>query len=508
MKNNRLSTRLTVFVFFLTGTAVLAEYNIPPSGSARVKRPNIVVFIADDFGSGSINAYGASTQHVRTPNLNRLAAEGMRFTTAYAPASVCSPSRYAFLTGRYAWRGRLKHSVVNPGEPLLIEDGRRTLPMMLQEQGYHTAHIGKWHLGYGRAKEKILNYAELEEIAPGPRSIGFDYTFDIPNNLDDDYRVYFENEHIYGLRSQRMSAYSRCYYGSRYAGYDAPQRRRDRVTADLNERAKGWIRDSLAQHPEKPLFLYFAAAAVHHPIEPGDAFVGTSPVGFYGDFIQELDHSVGEVMDALAYAGELDNTLFIFSSDNGGDFGTDDSPERTARKLGLQSNGPLRGDKHTIWEGGTRIPLIVRWPGKVEPDTVSDRLVCLVDLFATLQELTTGKPLKGFETAPDSFSFADELLGTKSISPQRQHVVTRSVCGVKAIRMGDWKYVEGQNEELKGQWHRTPKNEKQPGLYRLDQDAGETTDLIKEHPETAQRLQQLLNQIRSGSSERRTQTQR
>ena len=479
-------------------------YEIPPSGAARCEKPNVVVFLADDFGCGSINAYGASRQHIRTPHMDRLAREGMRFTEAYATASVCSPSRYAMLTGRYAWRGRLKHSVVHPGQPLLIEEGRRTLPMMLQEQGYHTAHIGKWHLGYTRLP-RVANYAVLDEIAPGPRSVGFDYHFGIPNNLDDDYRVYFENEQIYGLRSTRKSVYSRCYYGSRYAGYDAPQRRRDRVTSDLNQRATEWIRETLADHPDKPMFLYFAAAAVHHPIEPSDEFVGTSPVGYYGDFIQELDHSVGTVMDALAYAGELDNTIFIFSSDNGGDFGQSESPEQFARDMGLTPNNHFRGDKHTVWDGGTRVPLIVRWPGKVEAGTVSDRLVSLADIFATLQELITGEALEGFETAPDSFSFADALVGAKRISPERQQLVMRSVVGVKALRRGAWKYVEGIHADIEDQRKRVPKDERNPSMYRLDADPGENKDLLETHPEMAQSLKDLLNYIRSDGSERRAQ---
>ncbi|VGO13937.1 Arylsulfatase [Pontiella desulfatans] len=486
------------------GPAALGEIMIPASGKKRTAKPNIVVFLADDLGTGCLNAYGADEQLVRTPRLNQLAKDGLLFTEAYAPGSVCTPTRYAMLTGRYAWRGRLKSGVVNPGDPLLIEEGRRTVAMMLQEQGYRTAHIGKWHLGYTR-QNKVHNYAALESISPGPNDVGFHYHFGLPNNLDDFARVYFENDGIYGLRSRRTSPYSRSFYGGMYHGYDAPQRQREQVTQDLNDRARQWIRSSVEEYPEQPLFLYFAAAAVHHPIEPSAQFRGTSPIGAYGDFIQELDHSVGEVMDALAYAGELENTLFIFSSDNGSDAGHVGSPEFQAMDAGLKINGERKGDKHTIWEGGVRVPFIVRWPGQVQPGQVSDRLVSLADIYSTLQHIVTGKPVSGFDDAPDSFSFADEISRRKPVGPRREHAVLNNVHGIKALRMGNWKYIEGMNDEI-GEWasKRVSKSEAEPALYQLDKDPMEQNNVIDQYPEMAERLKKQYQEIRENGSERKT----
>lgn len=481
----------------------LGKNKIPASGKMRTGKPNIVVFLADDFGVGCINAYGADEQLVRTPRLNQLAKDGVLFTEAYAPASVCSPTRYAMLTGRYAWRGRLKSGVLGPGHSLVIEEGRRTVAMMLQEQGYRTAHIGKWHLGYGRSNTVVHNYAALDSISPGPNDFGFHYHFGLPNNLDDFARVYFENDGIYGLRSRRVNPYSKSFYGRPYHGYDAPQRQREKVTGDLNDRAVQWIRSSIEEYPEQPLFLYFAAVAVHHPIEPSAQFRGTSPIGAYGDFIQELDHSVGAVMDALAYAGELDNTLFIFSADNGSDAGAAGGPEQQAIEAGLKLNGEHRGDKHTIWEGGVRVPLIVQWPGRVQPGQVSDRFVSLVDIYSTLQHIVTGQPVAGFDDAPDSFSFADEILPCKPVGPKRGQAVLNNAPGVRAFRMGSWKYVEGTNDEI-AEWARksVTKEEGAPSLYQLDADPMEQNNVIDQFPEILERMKTQYQKTRKTGSER------
>ncbi|VGO19539.1 Arylsulfatase [Pontiella sulfatireligans] len=497
-----LLSSMAVMVLISTGQAA-GENRIPASGKKRTDKPNIVVFLADDFGTGCINAYGADEQLVRTPRLNQLAKDGMLFTEAYAPGSVCTPTRYAMLTGRYAWRGRLKSGVVNPGDPLLIEEGRRTVAMMLQEQGYRTAHIGKWHLGYTR-EVKTRNYAALEHVSPGPNDIGFHYHFGLPNNLDDQTRIYMENDGIYGLRSRRVNPYSKSFYGSQYHGYDAPQRQREKVTQDLNACARKWVRSSIEEYPDQPMFLYFAAAAVHHPIEPSAQFRGTSPVGAYGDFIQELDHSVGEVMDALAYAGEMDNTLFIFSADNGSDAPGNGRPEGFAIDAGLKINGERRGDKHTIWEGGVRVPFIVRWPGQVQAGQVSDRLVSLADIYSTLQHIVTGKPVSGFDDAPDSFSFADEISRCNHAGPMRKHAVLNNVHGIKALRMGNWKYIEGMNDEI-GEWarKRVSKAEAEPGLYQLDKDPMEQNNVIDQFPEVVERMKAQFQSIRETGSERK-----
>ncbi|MCB1124176.1 MAG: sulfatase-like hydrolase/transferase, partial [Verrucomicrobiae bacterium] len=233
---------LITFLFILLAWTVL---------QGEVQRPNIVIFLADDLGYGSINSYGANPTLVRTPNLNRLAAEGVRFTRAYTTGSVCSPTRYGLVTGRYSWRTRMQKGVINNNDGMLIDAGTETVASFLQKQGYETAAIGKWHLGY---KQPPRFKDLLGKISPGPLDVGFDYHFGVPNNLDDLHKVYIENDHIYGLRSNKMSKYGRSFYGKPYHGYDAPQRVAKEVMNDITEKAVRWI-DGLGG--DKPFFLYF-----------------------------------------------------------------------------------------------------------------------------------------------------------------------------------------------------------------------------------------------------------
>lgn len=460
--------------------------------SAQTK-PNIVIILADDLGYGSVNCNGAPKTLIRTPHVDRLASEGMRFTDACTPGSVCSPTRYAFLTGRYAWRGRLKHGTLSPPEgALLIEGDLLTLPDYLQQQGYNTAHIGKWHLGY--TNQHNVEDLSAQPLVPGPRSVGFDYHFGVPNNIDWLPKVYVENEQIWGLRSKGKHPYGRSSYRNQpYHGYDAPQRVTTEVTGDLVQKAREWIFKSVRQDPEKPFFLYFAAVAVHNPFTPGEKLRGSSNCGPYGDYIHDCDHSVGEILDALAYSGVLDNTLVIFTSDNGGKLGGIE--EKQAREAGLRINGTFRGDKHSIWEGGFRVPFVVRWPGHIEAGAVSDRMINLVDIFATVQEMISGEVLPPQEAAADSYSFYDELIGKRNENSVRPHMVVNNANGVLAIRKGPWKYIEGVPQR-KGAKHDKPQ------LYNLEDDISESENHIQEFPEICEDLKLTLDNIRELGSER------
>jgi len=463
-------------------------------------KPNIVVILADDYGYGSANCYGASTEHIKTPHINRLAEEGLRFTDANTPASVCSPTRYALLTGRYAWRGKMKHSVLSPPEgPLVIEPELFTLPEYLKQQGYQTAHIGKWHLGYTNLE--IVKDLSAQPLEPGPRSLGFDYHFAVPNNIDWLPKVYMENESIWGLRSKGKKPYGKSFYkGRKYHGYDAPQRVAKEVTQDLSDSAGKWIAKTVRENPDSPFFLYFAPVAVHHPISPSDAFSGTSGVGSYGDFIHDLDNSVGDIIQALETAGVLGNTLLIFTSDNGGDFCPE---EQEARALGFNNNGDIRGDKHLIWQGGFKVPFIVRWPGQVGEGTESDRMINVVDIFSTVQELVSGKVLNPKTAAPDSFSFYSELVKKTSKNDARKSMVQNDVKGVLALRTGDWKYIENKAERPvdKARKEKNPKLAK-PELYNLKKDPAEAVNVINQFPEIAEKMQKRLDRIRKMNSER------
>lgn len=480
---------LTLPLFLLSGIKTFGQ-------ESQKQQPNIIFILADDFGYSSLNSYGADKNLVRTPYIDRLADQGMRFTNASTPASICSPTRYGFLTGRYPWRSSMKFGVVDPDGPLLPDTERTTIADMLKAQGYTSAAIGKWHLGYGDKKPCDFT----AKLTPGPLDLGFDYHFAVPQNHGDYWGVYVENDEIYGLKSKRTHPYSKTFYGSPYKGFDAPQRVNKDVTGELADKAVDWIKQ---QSKENPFFLYFAAVAVHHPITPSDYMRGISDSGPYGDFIQDLDLSVGRIIEILKYKGMLENTIIIFSSDNGGDIPKrKGSPELQAIEAGLNYNGDLRGDKHTIWEGGTRVPLIVTWPGKVQEGSTSNDMVNLVDLFATVSDITTGKISNDKDVAPDSFSFLPSLLETKN-KHGRTSMVTADAAGMHAIRLGDWKYIDDTPPEglpenrLKG----IKKNFK-PQLYHLTKDPGEKENLVDENPEKAKEMLKALNKIRQGSSTR------
>lgn len=463
---------------------------------AQTQKPNIIFILADDFGYGSINSYGAEKDLLRTPHIDRLAEAGMRFTHAHTPASICTPTRYGFLTGRYPWRSPLKFGVTDPNGALLPDPGRVTIADILKDKGYNTAAIGKWHLGYGNVQPCDFT----GKLTPGPLDLGFDYHFAVPQNHGDYWGVYVENDEIFGLRSKKSQPYSRTYYGSQYLGFDAPQRVNKDVMMELTDKSIDWLKQ---QSADTPFFLYFAAVAVHRPITPSDYMRGMSNCGPYGDFIQDVDLSVGRIIETLNYLNLDENTIIIFSSDNGGvvDEKNPKSPEAQAVEYGLKINGDLKGRKHTIWEGGTNVPLIVSWPGKVAQSSVSDDLVNLIDIFATVSEITGDGMPANKDVAPDSFSFLPSLLKKENKNP-RTSMVTADVKGMHAVRLGNWKYIdptppEGYPQKKMNQF----KNEK-PQLYNLKDDPGEEVNLIEKYPEKAKELLAELTQIRNESSTR------
>ncbi|MEO0454327.1 MAG: sulfatase-like hydrolase/transferase [Verrucomicrobiota bacterium] len=451
------------------------------------KEPNIIIYMVDDMGYGSVNCYGADPELVQTPHIDGLAEMGMSFINASTTASVCSPTRYTMLTGRYSWRTHLKAGVVNTNDPLLINPERTTIASWLQEKGYETAHFGKWHLGYFQKQFKNL----LGDITPGPNDIGFDYHFGVPNNMDDIHKVYIENNGIYGLRSDRISNYGISFYGKQYTGYDAPQRNEPEVMPDITSRAAKWIqeRDGL-----KPFFLYFASVSVHHPIMPSAKNFGSSKAGAYGDFIHDTDESVGEIIKALKEKGELENTIFIFTSDNGGDIPTKAPkimPENQAIEAGLKINGDWRGDKHEIYEGGLRVPLIVSYPKVVQPGTKTSAFATTADLFATVAGMLGTDDLP--ETvAPDSISFS-HVLSDPDAASKRVHGVFRNAPGQQALRFGKWKLIDSQlpnGTELTLE------------LYDLEADPGETKNLSEDESDVVRQGQELLATIRKGPGSR------
>jgi arylsulfatase A len=459
------------------------------------QKPNIVIILSDDLGYGSVNCYGADKSLIRTPHIDRLAEQGARFVNAHTPSSVCTPTRYGLLTGRYPWRTRLKAGVVNANDPLLIDTEQVTLADWLKERAYNTSAIGKWHLGYGIGE--TAKRTDFLNWSPGPLDLGFDYHFGIPNNHGDLFNVYIENNQIFGLRSDKIQPYSRGFYGgNQYRGFDAPQRVDVDVMDVLTGKAVEWIRK---QSADKPFFLYFAAVAVHHPITPSEYMRGLSGCGPYGDFIQDMDRSVGQILDALEYNGLTENTIIVFTSDNGGDIPFDRpmSPEMQALNYGLKINGDLAGDKHTIYEGGTRVPFIVAWPDKIQNNTTSDDMISMLDVFATICEITDGRMPDSKEIAPDSFSFLPSLLGEQNLNG-RTSMVTADANGMHAVRVDNWKYIddtppEGLPEQKVNNLRITFK----PQLYNLADDPGEKFNLYDPNHEEVRKLSEELTRIRT-----------
>lgn len=473
--------------FCMTGVPLLRAENAG-------KPPNIVLILADDLGYGSVGCYGADPALVRTPAIDRLATEGVRFTDASTPSSVCSPTRYGLLMGRYPWRTRMKYGVVNVDDPLLPDPSRMSLARWLKQQGYRTAAIGKWHLGYGTmSNKKPQDWTGV--LRPGALELGFDYHFAVPQNHGDKTGIYIENDRIYGLESDKVFPYSRCFYGMPYYGFDAPQRDNKQVMEDLTDRAIDWL-----QKPSQdPFFLYFAPVAVHHPITPSNKMRGESGCGPYGDFIQDLDLSIERICQTLKRMGASEDTVVIVTSDNGGDIPTQlERPERVAQALGLEINGKLRGDKHSIWEGGVRVPFVVRWPGKLAKGTTSTAMINLVDIFATLVELVDGKPPATEDVAPDSVSFYQALLHPEQASetPRSEMIVTNAE-GIFAMRQGPWKYIEGQLPQTWKSQRKGPyQGQAARQLYHLGNDPGEQHNVIEAHPQIAEQMQKRLNAVR------------
>ncbi len=495
-----------------------------PLSVAAADTPNIIVILADDYGYGSAGCYGADGKLVRTPNIDRLAKEGRRFTDGNTTSSVCSPTRYSVLTGRYCWRTSLTHEVLSTFAPLHIETTRLNMASLLKKHGYQTAAVGKWHLGYGSsdgAPKWRPDYSA--ELSPGPLDIGFDYHFGVPSNHGDLTGVFVENRFVYGLRSGTIPS------GMKIAGpvpdddnfkatygpedtesgkatilaIDAPRRKNERVMAELTTKATTWIE---RQDRSKPFFLYFTPVAVHKPVTPDKDLAGRSAAGLFGDWIHELDRSVGRVLDTLDKLDAAKNTLIIFSSDNGGvkEPARADSLQTKALNAGLAVNGALRGGKHHVWEGGFKVPFIVRWPGKAPAGSVSNEMVSLADILATTAAIVGDTLPPASKAAEDSYNMLPAILGD-SASPIRRDMIVHSSDGVFAIRKGSWKWIEGVPvDDIKAGVRKSRADEFRPQLYNTHDDPAETKDVSAAHPEIVRELKALLNLYRDGGFSRET----
>ncbi|NOX56733.1 MAG: arylsulfatase [Planctomycetes bacterium] len=465
---------------------------------AAEQPPNIVFILADDMGYGDVRALNPNST-IPTPHLDALAASGMTFTDAHTPSSVCTPTRYGLLTGRYCWRSRLKSGVLNGYGTPLIERDRPTVASFLAQHGYTCGAVGKWHLGLGFARTASGEWDFTQPIDYGPEKLGFDFSYVIPASLDFPPYVYVKNGRVTQPPTHRQPALRFPRFVRR------GPRAEDFVFEDcldhLLAQAQGFIRRHAAKR-SRPFFLYLALTAPHKPVWPHPRFRGKTSLGPYGDFVFQVDWTVGQVLKTLDESGVADRTIVIYTSDNGSYMYRLDDPDapdhvsdpsiQAFRSDHHTANFVFRGTKADIWEAGHRVPFFVRWPGKVRPGSRCDSTICLTDFFATLADLLDCEVPDG--AAPDSFSFLPHLLGQKPES-LRPPVIHHSVAGMFAIRDGVWKLVlgngSGGREKPKGRLFHRPYQ-----LFDLRDDIREQTNVIDQHRQLAAKLEAECLSIR------------
>jgi arylsulfatase A len=460
---------------------------------AAEDRPNIVYILADDLGYGDVRCLNAGSK-IATPNIDRLAERGMTFTDAHSGSAVCTPTRYGILTGRYAWRSRLKAGVLGGYSPHLIEPGRMTVASLLKGHGYRTACVGKWHLGLDWPTSRPARFGDAVEpggdvravdysrpIANGPTALGFDEFFGISASLDMPPYIYIRGDRTVGLPTAERTYIRK---GPAHEGFEAVD-----VLPTLASKAIEFIDGRGQTGGVRPFFLYLALTAPHTPIVPTSSFRDRSGLGPYGDFVVQVDDAVGRVLEALRRNGVEGRTLVFFASDNGcaPAAGFDELVRR-----GHHPSGPFRGHKADIYEGGHRVPFLARWPGKVRAGSSCDDTIGLTDLIATCAAIV-GATLPD-DAGEDSVSILPDLLGTGR-GPVHEAVVHHSVDGSFAIRQGAWKLAlcpgsGGWSPPRPGR----PESEGLPPvqLYDLSRDVGERHNIQAEHPEIVARLTKLL----------------
>jgi len=502
----------------LLTTAVLAGFVAVSLGMLFCSRneetarfPNIVIIYADDLGYGDVSSYGA--QRVTTPNMDRLAVEGLRFTDAYAAAATCTPSRYALLTGEYAWR-REGTGIARGDAPLIIEPGRTTVPALLGRAGYTSGVVGKWHLGLGEGRPDWNG-----TLAPGPLEVGFDYAFLIPATGDRVPTVYVENHHVVGLDPDDPIVVSFDEeVGDDPTGFTHPDMLKvpadpqhsqtivngiSRIGSMSGGNAARWVDEDMAdviagkavsfieENQERPFFLFFSLHDIHVPRVPHPRFIGTTDMGPRGDAIVQVDWCVGQVLETLDRLNLEENTLVVFTSDNGPVLNDGYMDEAVERVGDHRMAGPLRGGKYSSFEGGTRVPFLVRWPARVRPGE-SSALFSQVDFLASFAALT-GQQLAASD-GPDSYDLLDTLMGLSEVG--RPHLIQQASGQYVSIRKGSWKYIApSQGSRTISSKNIESGRDPEPQLYRLDDDIGESNNVAGERPDMVDEMQALLDMI-------------
>jgi arylsulfatase A-like enzyme len=504
-----MKTKLTT-ISLLFGFAILL-ISCQVKGDAEAQHPNIVYILADDLGYGDISALNQNSK-LKTPNIDKLANEGMTFTDAHSNSSVCTPTRYGILTGQYCWRSRIKKGVLLGYSPSLIEGSTPTVAKFLQKQGYTTACIGKWHLGvdfklkdgtyhqgeagvdFTQELKGFNNYEKIDfsqQAKGGPKDAGFSYSYILPASLDFEPYMYLENN----LAVEAPTAFtpgndldSEPWATGAFwrKGQMAPSFSFEGVLPTFTNKATEFL--AKQKDSDKPFFLYFPMNAPHTPWVPSDEFKGSSPVGQYGDFVQMVDKQVGQILQSLKDNGLEENTLVVFTSDNGAYWRTE-----LIEKYNHRSNFTFRGMKSDVWEGGHHIPFFVKWPGKIKVGSSSNQTISLTDFFATVQNLFNDKSIN----TADSYSLLSILTGNTDTN-NRAPVIHHSGGGKFAIRDGDWKMIEGLGS---GGFTEPKFPESLPGeaegqLYNMKNDPQEKNNLYLIETEKVKELKAKLKEIR------------
>jgi len=490
-------------LFFRIGLVMLALVGASTTVLATAKQPNVIFILADDMGYGDVHALNPNSR-IETPNLDSLATSGMTFLDAHTPSAVCTPTRYGLLTGRYCWRSRLKRGVLNGYGTPLIEPSRPTVASLLKKAGYHTGIVGKWHLGLDLPKAangKGLDFSK--PVGNGPPQRGFDFSYIIPASLDFPPYIYIENGRVTNPDTVIQPAVN--FPGFLRSGPRSKDLVMEDCLDDLLKQATRYIHQQ--SQTDQPFFLYFPLPAPHKPVIPHSRFQGKTKLGLYGDFVAQVDWTVGEVLRTIRKSGIEEDTLVIYSSDNGSYmYRLDDDKPGHVADAGIQAyqsknhtaNHVFRGTKADIWEAGHHVPFLVRWPGKIAPGSQCQETICLTDFFATAAEIA-GQTLPE-KAAPDSFSLLTLFQGQSWKTP-RAPVIHHSAAGMFAIRSGKWKLVlgngSGGRQAPKGKPFQKPYK-----LFEMDKDIQEQHNVIGKHPEVASRLEALCEAIRTKGSSR------
>ena len=485
-----------------TAPAMLAVSTGIPSLIADEQKslpPNIVYILADDMGYGDVGILNKRDNKIKTPNLDQMAKDGMIFTDAHSGSAVCTPTRYGIITGRYAWRTRLKKGVLTGYSPHLIDPKRMTVASFLKKNGYNTAIFGKWHMGLDfKFKNMNKKHTDVDWSAPvknSPNVNGFDYSYIISASLDMPPYIYIENDKFLGTCKPKKIKIKHARSGNISKGF-----KHEEVLPNITQRTADYIKKHA--NDGKPFFIYMPLTAPHTPVVPTKNFHGKTSIGRYGDFCEEVDWCVGQILKAIKDAGIKNNTLVFFTSDNGC------APYIGVKNIEKAGHFPsyiYRGYKSDLFEGGHRVPFIVMWPAKIKAGSISNEPICLTDLLATCANIL-GKKLPD-NAGEDSISILPIMLGKKINQNLRKGIVHHSIFGKFAIREGKWKLLMAPGS---GGWTHPPKKKGDKlkrispndiQLYNIEEDPSETTNLANKYPEIVSNMKKLLIQyIKNGRS--------